>query len=199
MGLVTHPITVLHHCFETLGTDLHVQLEDDSLLKADGLRLALWFQQNSKYLPDALLMSMCNHRAFGKGQQQQIPEDDPSILAESAYITSPFAWALNAENWPTVEKYWGVKRCAPTAWSFSLSMGMRLSKKVGLHPVLSRCRNVGRLHGVHETPETFDASQVGLVYREEPYDGPYSLRARVDREDLNSFDDWMIPELESIA
>ncbi len=198
MGLVKHPITVLHHCFETLGTELHVQLEDDALLKADGLRLALWFQQNSKYEQDALLMSMCNHRAFGKGQQNKIPEDDPSILVESPYITSPFAWALNAENWPTVEKYWGMKRCAPTAWSFSLSMGMRMRRMVGLHPALSRCANVGRDGGVHETPETFDASQVGLKYQEIPYAGEYKVRARLDREDLKMYDDWMVSELEAL-
>lgn len=198
MGLVKHPITVLTHAFETLGTDLHIQLEDDSVLKPDGLRLALWFEQNSKYMPDALLMSMCNHRAFGKGQQKQIPENDPSIIVESPYITSPFAWALNKENWPLAQKYWGFKKCAPTAWSFSLSMGMRISRKVGLHPALSRCANVGRDGGVHETPETFDASQVGLTFREEPYDGPYSLRARVDRKDLQMYDDWMASELEAM-
>lgn len=198
MGLVKHPITVLKYCFETLDSELHVQLEDDALLKSDGLRLALWLQQNSRYMPDALLMSMCNHRAFGKGQQSQIPEDDPSILVESPYITSPFAWALNRENWPTVEKYWGIKKHAPTAWSFSLSMGMRMSRKIGLHPALSRCANVGRLGGVHETPETYDASQVGLIFREEPYEGQYYLRARVDREDLKMYDPWMVSELEAM-
>lgn len=197
MGLVKHPITVLSHCFNALGSELHVQLEDDAHLKSDGLRLALWFKQNSKYMPDALLLSMCNHRAFGKGQQKQIPENDPSIIVESPYITSPFAWALNQVNWPTVERYWGFKRFAPTAWSFSLSMGMRMSKKVGLHPALSRCQNVGREGGVHETPDTFDNSQVGLMYQDAKYDGPYVLRARVDREDLKMYDDWMVSELEA--
>jgi len=173
------------------------QLEDDALIKSDGLRLALWFKQNSKYMPDAMLMSLCNHRAFGKGQQKQIPEDDPSIIVESPYITAPFAWAVDQANWPTVEKYWGFKKFAPTAWSFSLSMGMRMSRKVGLHPALSRCANVGRQGGVHETPETFDASQVGLIFQESVYDGPYVVRARLDRQDLSLYDDWMLAELEA--
>lgn len=196
LGIVEHPRQVLRLSFESIGSDLHVQIEDDAVLKPDALRLALWYQGFQENNQETLLMSMCNHRAFGKNQLGgSIPEDDPELIAETPYVTSPFAWATTASNWGFLRKWWGFKKVAPTAWSFSLSMAMRMNKKIGLHPVLSRCENVGKFGGYFETPESFDQTQSGLIYREEPYEGEYDLRIRMDREDLKYLDSWMRDEL----
>lgn len=198
VGATAHPLVCLTRAFDQRHDDLYVAIEDDAILKADALRLALWFEHESVVMPDALLLSMSNHRTFGRGTQDKIPELDPSILAESPYIDSPFAWATVRESWPLMKANWGFKRHAPTAWSFSLSMALRMNRKVSVHPVLSRCQNVGRLGGVNETPETFDKTQRGLPYQEGPYLGPYKVRAKLDRKDLMLYDDWMLPELEAM-
>jgi hypothetical protein len=192
LGVATHPKTAMARAFSS-GATLAVSLEDDALPKPDLLRMALYYEQIA--CQDLALISFCNHRDFGRGQQDKIPEDDPSFLAESPHISSPFAWATVPEHWHWMEKYWNFKRVAPLGWDFSLSMAMRLGKKVGIHPILSRCQNVGREGGTHESPESFDRTQLGLRYQEAPYLGKYNLVATLDRGELDKVDDWMQPEL----
>lgn len=195
LGVAAHPLACLSWAFEQKNSDLHVQVEDDGLLKPDALRLALWFQEfKAKSCPEATLLGMSNHRDFGKGQHPEIPEDDPALIAEALHIPSPFAWATTPDEWEFLGRWWDFKRVSPHGWDYSLSMAMRIKRRISLHPILSRCQNVGRVGGVHESPKTFDLTQLGVKYREDRYDGDYSVVARVDGSDLNKLDDWMLGE-----
>jgi hypothetical protein len=199
IGVADHPLWVLTHAFEELGADLNVNLEDDAVPKNDLLRMALWWEEFGASLsPESIMFCGCNHRSFGKKQQMIIPEDEPSLVAESPYICSPFCWATTKENWPLLKNYWNFKTEAPMGFDLSASMAMRMEKKVSVHPILSRCQNIGRSKGEHETEETFDKTQLNLIYQEEDYEGEYKLVARLDREDLNTFDDWMLPEVQKM-
>ncbi len=194
LGVAMHPLACLRWAFEEKGSDLHVQVEDDGVLKPDALRLALWFHgYKARFCQEAVLLGMCNHRDFGRGQHPEIP-NDPSIVAEAAHIPSPFAWATTRDEWEFLERWWDFKKVIPYGWDWSLSMAMRLEKRIALHPVLSRCQNVGRENGSHESPESFDQSQLGLPYQEERYSGDYEVKVHLDRSGLNSMDDWMMAE-----
>jgi hypothetical protein len=193
LGVGEHPRAALREAFESDGSQLNVSLEDDALPKPDLLRMALWYEEVADN--EVALISFCNHRDFGRGRQTVVPEDDPSIVAESAHISSPFAWATIPQHWEWIQQNWNFKKAPPLGWDYSLSMAMRLTKRVGVHPVLSRCQNVGRLDGVHESPESFDRTQLGLRYQEEEYHGKYLRQVKVDRGELEKLDLWMLPEI----
>ncbi len=194
LGVAAHPLACLRWAFEEKKSDLHVQVEDDGIVKPDALRLALWFQgYKARFCQEAVLLGMCNHRDFGRGRHPEVP-DDPSIIAEAAHIPSPFAWTTTSSEWEFLRKSWNFKQTFPMGWDWSLSMAMRLEKRIAMHPVLSRCQNVGRLGGEHESPESFDQSQLGLPYQEERYSGDYEVRIHLDRSDLDHLDDWMLAE-----
>ncbi len=195
LGVGNHPLWVLNNAFENLGADLNLNLEDDALPKQDLLRMVLWWEEFGRLeSPESLLFSGSNHRDFGKGQQATIPEDDPVGMAECAHISSPFCWAMLRQDWPMVKKWWNFKTVNPTGFDWSLSMAMRLNKRLAMHPVLSRCQNIGRSNGEHESEQTFDDTQLGLRYQEREYDGPYKLVARINRSLLGYLDTWMLPE-----
>jgi hypothetical protein len=73
---------------------------------------------------------------------------------------------------------------------------MRLARSRALHPVLSRCKNIGREGGVNETSDTFDKTQTNLAYSDGEYCGHYKIVGRIPDAELAKFDDWMKPEYE---
>ena len=190
----------LHRAFETHDSSFHVSLEDDAVLTPDSLLLARWFHEaHGGPLSDYSLFSFCNHRDYGRGQQPEIPESDPSLVAESARITSPFAWSLTRWQWPMVAESWNSKICFPRGWDYSLSLAMRLNRQRALHPVLSRCRNVGREGGTNETASSYDETQGNLIYSDGSYAGPYRVAVRIPDPELEQLDDWMVAEVNGMT
>lgn len=187
-------VVSLQRAFEEHGSDFNVQVEDDALLMVDALKLADYFHDvhcgiNSRYT----LMSMCNHRAFGRGDNPGNVPDLPEFLVESVYITSPFAWALGKHQWPFVKATWDRKETEPNGWDWSLSYYMNKTKRVALHPVLSRCANVGQV-GTNETVESFEQTQKGLLYSDGSEHGEFFVAGRIPFEELGQQADWVIKE-----
>jgi hypothetical protein len=140
---------------------------------------------------------MCNHRAFGRGENPGNIANDPAYLVESLLITSPFAWCLPACHWPFVQDSWDRKVLNPSGWDFSLSFSMRLARRRALHPILSRCQNIGET-GVHSNPENFKRTEEGIIHSDGSYAGPYKIVGRVPDSEFNVVDDWMVAELQRI-
>ena len=193
-GVAGNSLLALARAFEEHRSDFNVAIEDDAMLRPDALVLASWFLKNyGGPLSEYTLMSMCNHRDFGRGQQNAIP-DDPSYVVETPFISSPFAWCMSNHQWPFVKSSWNKKKCAPTGWDFSLSYAMRLERRRALHPVVSRCKNIGREGGENQTPESFDRTEADVLFSDGEYPGPYKVVARLEDDELMRLNDWMMPE-----
>jgi hypothetical protein len=196
LGVAGNALSALTRAFEVEGSDMNLAIEDDALLTTDAGRLACWYQDEA-HDDRYLLLSMCNHRDFGRGANPGGIPDDASYVLESPRITAPFAWCTTKKNWPFIAETWDTKKLPPNGWDFSLSYAMRLHFKRALHPVVSRCENIGEFGGVHETPDSFRATQTGLLYSDGAYDGPYKIVGRIPSEELLKLDDWMVSEFES--
>ena len=195
-AVAENELIALTRAFDERGSEFNLSLEDDSALTSDAALLADWFYRcHGGPASEYLLMSMCNHRDFGRGKNPGGVPDDPSYVAEAAHIAAPFAWCLSQWQWPFVRDSWNKKVATPTGWDWSLSYAMRIAKRRSLHPILSRCRNIGREGGVHESPETFDQSQSGLVYSDGTHEGDYKIVVRVPDSELQKLEPWMLPEL----
>jgi hypothetical protein len=85
----------------------------------------------------------------------------------------------------------------PLGWDFCLTMGMRLARRKALHPVLSRCRNVGRVGGANGAPEDWDREQRGLVFSDhaDGFTKEWRIALRLPDAELVKMDRWMIDEL----
>ena len=195
-GVAGNALVALSRAFEEHGSDFNLHLEDDACLIPDAAILAKWFDEaHGGPLSDYLLMAMCNHRDFGHGKNPGDVPNDPELMAESAHIPAPFAWCASKYQWSFIRDSWDKKTVPPTGWDWSLSFAMRLGRKRALHPVLSRCRNIGREGGTHESPMTFDSTQLGIAYSDGNYAGPYRVAVRIPDSELLKLDPWMLPEL----
>jgi hypothetical protein len=184
----------LSRAFEEHESDFNVLIEDDAKLTLDSLHFANWFQErHGGPLSDYVLASLCNHRGFGHGQNPGEIPDDPSFVVESPFITAPFAWALSKHQWPFVKATWCTKFLGPNGWDFSLSYNMRLARKKSLHPVVSRCQNIGEI-GMHETPASFAKTQKDLIISDGTYAGGFRVVGKLPHEELMKIDDWMASE-----
>lgn len=198
LGVGTHHECAMTLAFEHFNADFNLLIEDDALLRPDAIKLAAWFHQNyGEFDSPYLFLAMCHHELFGRGQNPGGVPDDHRYMFECAHIPSPFAWATNKYQWPFIKSFWNFKKLNPSGWDFSLSMAMALTGKKGLHPALSRCKNIGRLGGTHESPDSFDATQSGLVYADE-YDGHYMVAGRFTDSDLFILQPWMRDEFWSM-
>lgn len=194
LGCGRNHYAAMDRAFELNESDYNLLLEDDARLTDDAVHLANWFYEcHNSPLSDYALLSMCNHRGFGRGSNPGGIPDDPSFVVESPYLTAPFAWAANKSQWPFLRAVWLAKLSAPNGWDFSISYWMRLARKRALHPVLSRCRNVGRV-GMHETPDSFSRTQEGLKFSDGTYVGGFRIVGRLPQEELLKVDDWMETE-----
>ena len=196
-GVAGNTLVALQRAFEEHDSDFNLSIEDDALLTPDAAILANWFYEtNGGPASDYALMSMCNHRDFGRGHNPGDIPDNPEYVVEAAHISSPFAWCTTRWQWPYIKSTWNRKELPPNGWDWSLSFAMRLKRMRALHPVLSRCKNIGREDGINETPESFDRLQTGIVYSNGEYPGPYRVVARVPDEELRKIDPWMRTEYE---
>ena len=196
-AVAENELLALGRAFEDRDSDFNLSLEDDAVLTPDAALLAKWFWEcHGGPASEYTLMAMCNHRDFGRGKNPGGIPDDPSYVAEATHISSPFAWCTSRWQWPFIRDHWNKKVVNPSGWDWSLSYAMRLDKRRALHPVLSRCKNIGREGGVHEYPEWFDQSQGGLVYSNGTYAGPYKVVAKIPDSELERLEPWMLPELE---
>lgn len=194
-GVAGNAYIALQRAFEEHGSDFNLYIEDDALLMPDAAVTADWFYKcHGGPFSDYTLFGLCNHRDYGRGQNKGGIKDDPSYMVESSHIPSPFAWCTTKWQWPFIKASWDRKWVPPTGWDWSLSYAMRLERRRALHPVLSRCRNIGREGGEHETPETFDQTQTGLVYSDGSFEGEYKIVAKIPEEELMRLDDWMVAE-----
>lgn len=190
-------LLALSRAFEEHGSELNLSIEDDAILTPDAALLADWFWEcHGGPASEYLLMAMCNHRDFGRGENPGGVPNDPSYVAESAHIAAPFAWCMSKWQWPFVRDSWNCKKVNPSGWDWSLSYAMRLARKRALHPILSRCQNIGREGGVHEYPEWFDKSQGGLTYSDGTYAGCYEIVVRIPDSELQRPEPWMLAEME---
>ena len=169
-GVAGNPQIALQRAFEEHGSDFNLAIEDDASLKPDAVRLAAWFKENyGGPLSEYMLMAMCNHNPGGLTDPRLV--NNPAIISEATFITSPFAWCCSKHQWPFFKYVWNKKQKPPNGWDWSMSYHMRLCHKLTLHPMLSRCQNIGREGGANETPETFDKTQLNIVYSDGSYDG----------------------------
>lgn len=197
-GVAGNTALALGRAFEEFGSEFNLSIEDDALLTEDALLLADWFAKNhGNETSPYLLMSMCNHSLFGKGSNPGGIDDDPSYLVETPYITSPFAWCASKHSWGFIKDTWDRKVEPPNGWDFSLSFSMRLAKKRGIHPVVSRCRNIGEV-GVNSTSEIHRATQAGVKYSDGQYAGEYRVVAKFPDQELDKIDPWMVSEIERL-
>ena len=195
-AVAENELLALGRAFEDRDSDFNLSLEDDAVLTSDAALLAKWFWEcNSGPASDYTLMSMCNYANFGHGANPGGIPDDPSYMAETLGITSPFAWCLSRWQWPFIRDHWNKKVVNPSGWDWSLRYAMNVAGKKSLHPVLSRCKNIGREGGVHESPDSFDKSQVGLACSDGTYAGPYKIVARIPDSELAKLEPWMLPEV----
>ncbi len=168
----------LQRAFDMLDSDFNLHLEDDAIISPDALHMVQWFYESwGGPLSDYTLMSLCNHRDFGKGQHPDL-EDDQSYMVESAFITAPFAWCASRFQWPFIKTHWNRKELPPNGWDWSLSMAMSLECRKSLHPTLSRCRNIG-IVGQNSNERIFKATQEGLKYSDGEYSGTYKIVGRI--------------------
>jgi hypothetical protein len=157
--------------------------------------MALWFYENHSGSDVYLCLSFCDHLRYrGPGKNRNGLPEDPSFLAETRDISAPFAWCFPARSWPFAKRHWNKNRLSLPGWDWSLRFGMRIEGRVGLTPVLSRCRNIGRFDGTWENGETFKV-QLGLNYSDGSYRGGYSIVDPVAESDRRRLDAWMIAEL----
>lgn len=194
MGIGGNHIVALQRAFEEHVSDFNVMVEDDVVLTVDAIGLADWFYENyGGPTSDYLLLSLAHHRAFGRGDNPGGIPDDPSFLVEAQYLNSPFAWAASKFQWPYIKATWNRKELPPNGWDWALSYYMGITKRKALNPVVSRCRNIGRLGGRNESPESFDATQADLLHSDGSYVGDYSIVGKIPHTELVRMD-WMDAE-----
>ena len=198
LGVAMNPLAALTRAFEVHDSSFNLHLEDDACLTPDAISFAKWFYLgHGGPLSNYLLASMCNHRDFGRGVNPGRVPNDPSYIAEAAHLPAPFAFCLSRWQWPFVQSTWCCKKLPPDGWDYSLSYAMRFAKHRALHPVLSRCKNIGREGGVHESNKSYDAVNEGLTHSDGSYSGNYKIVVRVPDSELVKIDPWMVLEWEA--
>lgn len=157
-GVAKAPLDALRWAFA--DANQVVKIEDDAVLTPDALEVADFFfntvERNEDLMSRWTLMSLCAHGSKERAH--------PSRIREHGHITSPFAFCIHRHHWPFIERVWNCKVRPPYGWDWSLTYAMRLEGRRAVAPVWSRCENIGREGGVHDTPESFDAAQVGVSF-----------------------------------
>lgn len=193
LGVAAHPLILLDAMFDA-GADVVLALEDDAVIEPDALELVRWFAEKASKRYS--LMALCNHNEYGRGFNPGGIPDDPALIAEANYITAPFAFCMSSWTWPYFRSTWAFKNKHPTGWDFSLTMAMRHAAVRALHPIVSRCRNVGKFGGINETPDSFERTQTGIIYSSmlEPPKTEFKIVARLTPDAASTYDEWMNSE-----
>lgn len=187
VGVAGNPYLALQRAFEEHRSDFNLAIEDDALLMPDVCRLASWFQrEHGGPLSQYFLMSLCNHNEYKTGL--------PHEIFEATYNTAPFAYCMSKYQWHIAKAHWNAKQIPPTGWDYSMSMAMSFLRLRCLHPTLSRCKNIGREGGVHETPETFDRTQSDISYSDGSYSGDYKVEAFLSAGRVRETPSWAVQD-----
>ena len=196
LGVAGNPLRAYSHAFGNLESDFHVAIEDDALLSPDALELALWYyNEHGSEAERYAFFNLCDHYDYRGAERNRwnLPED-PSLIAESVNLSSPFAWCISRLQWPFIENNWDKNTRSIGGWDWSLRFAMRVEGKVALTPVLSRCQNIGEQDGTWEDGSTFWV-QRGLNYSNGAHQGGFTLVNRVTPKEARRLARWMIPEL----
>jgi hypothetical protein len=195
LGVAGNPLRAYSRAFDESGSDFNVAIEDDAVLSPDALELALWFYDRHAGGGRYSFLNLCDHYDYrGAGRNKRAVPERPELLAETSNLSAPFAWCLPRREWGFVRANWNANSRSIPGWDWSLRFAMRMESKVALTPVLSRCRNIGRLDPTHETNETFWV-QTGLQYSDGSYTGDYTIVNPMGDNELRRIEKWMLPEL----
>jgi len=196
LGVAENPFRAYSHVFDRLNSDFNVAIEDDAVLSVDALKLALcYFQHESSATSRYSFLNLCDHYDYrGNGKNIGNVPEDPSLLAESTNLSSPFAWCFARHQWPFIQNNWDKNVGGLRGWDWSIRFAMRMEGKVALTPVLSRCQNIGERGGVHEDGTTFHY-QLGLRYSDGTYRGPFKVVNRITPDESRRLEPWMVLEL----
>jgi len=196
LGVAGNPFRAYSFVMDELGSELNVAIEDDAVLSPDALELALWFYkehgaEKSRYA----FLNLCDHYQYrGAGLNRGGVPNDLSLIAESINLSAPFAWCFTKNQWPFIKRNWNKNQRSIWGWDWSLRFAMRMEGWISLTPVVSRCRNIGRLNGTWETGETFWI-QLGLLHSDGSYRGDYALVNPVTEQQARALATWMLPEI----
>jgi hypothetical protein len=195
LGVAGNPLRAYSRAFDEAGSDFNVAIEDDAVLSPDALELALWFYERRATASRYSFLNLCDHYDYrGEGRNKRAVLDSPELLAETSNLSAPFAWCLPRREWGFVKANWNANSRSIPGWDWSLRFAMRMESKIALTPVLSRCRNIGRLDPTNETKETFWV-QTGLRHSDGRYTGEYTVVNPIEDHELRRIDKWMLPEL----
>jgi Glycosyltransferase like family 2 len=196
LGVADNPFKAYSHAFEYSSSDFNVALEDDAVLSPDAVELAVWFdRQHGAEMSRYTFLNLCDHYAYRgeKRNKGDVPED-PSLVAESVNLSSPFAWCFTRHQWPFVKRHWNKNTRSVLGWDWSIRFGMRVEGRIALTPVVSRCRNIGSLNATHESAETF-RWQLGLRHSDGSHRGDFTIVNPVSPEQSKRLAPWMVQEL----
>jgi hypothetical protein len=195
LGVAGNPLRAYSRAFDEARSDFNVAIEDDAVLSPDALELALWFYDRHGAEGRYSFLNLCDHYDYrGDGKNKGAVPERPELLAETSNLSAPFAWCLPRREWAFVKANWNANSRSIPGWDWSLRFAVRMESKVALTPVLSRCRNIGRLDPTHETKETFWV-QSGLRYGDGSYTGDYAIVNQLRVDELRRIENWMLPEL----
>ena len=160
LGVSEHPRRLLQYVFTELKSQFNTHLEDDTVLSPDALNLAAWYQRSayviyaSGHVDKVVCMSL--HSRSTSHQMPRTIRFRPDF-GVWGWCCSYISW------WLWFSHYWNSKRTGKTGYDWSASHMLHKYGLWTLEPALSRVRNIGREHGVHQTPEGHDLEMAGLV------------------------------------
>ena len=157
LGVSEHPRRLLQYVFTELRSQFNTHLEDDTVLSPDALNLAAWYAHGAYAQSQDKVVCMSLHsRSTGYDFPRTVRlRPDFGVWG---WCCTYLAW------WLWFSHYWNSKRAGMLGYDWSASYMMHKHGLWALEPALSRVRNVGREHGVHQTPEGHDAEMAGLVW-----------------------------------
>jgi hypothetical protein len=156
LGVSEHPRRLLQYVFTELRSQFNIHLEDDTVLSPDALNLAAWYAHGSYAQSHEVVCMSLHSRSTGYDFTRTVRlRPDFGVWG---WCCTYLAW------WLWLSHYWNSKRTGMLGYDWSASHMMYRHGLWALEPALSRVRNIGREHGVHQTPGGYDAEMAGLVW-----------------------------------
>ena len=160
LGVSEHPRRLLQYVFTELRSQFNTHLEDDTVLSPDALNLAAWYQRSayvtyaSGHVDKVVCMSL---------HSRSTDYSNPAIIRFRPDF-GVWGWCCSYISWWLwFSHYWNSNRTGMLGYDWSASHMLHKYGLWALEPALSRVRNIGREHGVHQTPEGHDLEMAGLV------------------------------------
>ena len=175
LGVRRNPYEALRRAFGR-GSDMNLYLEEDVILSPDVIRMAEWFWQQTRPVPDRWLsLNLLRYDS---------DPSDPTGLTESKAFNA-LGFVLTRESWERwFEPAWNDDDLArevhgPQVSGWDWAVTALLAKHPGLGtltPALSRSNHIGREGGIHASPEFHDKAFGNLVLNADPDPGEYVIR-----------------------